>query len=211
MRRLSEKDRHQIGLLLTPSWLSGLVAIVAGLVVSCGVIIAFSVNNSGLQQQLMSWEQTQPQTVVTNPDQALPENDHPTLQGSWPLLLLWSLVGLLVYAIVATILHDLNSAAELRKSLDYVNSRPQTVLATTAEHLLLRLIAAIVAVVFAIFGLHQVIPYAITAAHASAADVASLDGAVYAVVAFGVIVVGVHVQTILLRLSFGRGRVFPGE
>jgi hypothetical protein len=197
-------------MLLSPSWLSGLVAIVSGLVLSAGVIVAFSLNNSAFQQQLLGWQQNQPQQALTTPNQTLTENDRPTLQGSWPLLLLWSVVGLGVYAIVATILHDINRAAELRQSLDYVNARPQTALASTAEHLLLRLIATVVAIVFATFFVRQIVPYVITVAHASASDVLSLDGALYSVLAFSLVVVSVHIQTILLRLALGKARVFPG-
>jgi hypothetical protein len=209
--KLSDEDQHAIKLLLTPSWLSGLVAIVAGLVVSFGVIIVFSLNNSALQQQLLAWEQTQPRSAMTSPYQNLPENDHPTLKGSWPLLLVWGGVGMLVYAAVAIVLHDLGRAEELRESLNYVNARPQTALATTAEHLLLRLIAFVVLVVVAIFCLRQVIPYCITAADASAADFFSLDGGLYALLSFGPIAVSLHVLTILARLSLGRSRVFSSD
>jgi hypothetical protein len=205
---LSQEDRRSLGLLLTPSWLSGLIAVVAALIISAGVIIAFEVNNSALQQQLIAWEQTKPQPALTQPGQSLPENDHPTLQGSWPLLLLWSLVGLLVYIIVAAFIHDLNRAKELRDSLNYVNARPQAALATTAEHVVLRIIAAAVLVVFAAFSLREIVPYCITAAHASASDFWSVDGGLYALLSFALIAISAHVLAVLLRLALGRPRVF---
>ena len=210
MSELSNTDRRQIGLLLGPSWLSGLVAIVLGLVVSLGVVIAFGVNNSGLQQQLMAWQQTQPAHPVVSSQQNLPENDHPTLRGSWPLLLVWSLTGLVVYGIVTAIIRDIGRAEEIRESLDYVNSRPQTLLATTARHVLLRVMAAVLLVAFGSFFLRQIIPYSLTAAHASASDLVSLDAGLYVLLSFGVVVVSLHIQTILLRLALGKTRLFSG-
>jgi len=211
MFKLSEADRRAIGLLLTPSWLSAVAAIAAGLIVSVGVVVAFEFNTSGLQQQLIAWQQNQPQAVLTQPGETLPENDRPTLQGSWPLLLLWSLVGLGVYLIVAALMHQFSRAAELRESLGYVNARPDSTLATTGEHLLLRAIASAVLVVFAAFFLKQLIPYCITASHASAADFWTVDGLLYVFLSFALIALGLHILTILGRLALGRARVFPGN
>jgi amino acid transporter len=209
MFKLSDEDSRQISLLVKPSWISGLVAIVIGLIISVGVIVAFVAHNSVLQQQLLSWEQSQTQPALTTPSQTLPENNHPTLQGSWSLLILWSLAGLVVYVIAASVIHSLARAEELRESLDYVNARPKAMLASTAEHLMLRTIAAIVLVVFGVTFWRQIIPYSILASHASAADVVSLDGGLYALLSFLLIVISVHVQIILLRLTLGRARVFP--
>lgn len=210
MFRLSDEDSRQISLLFKPSWLSGLVAVVIGLTISIGVIVAFEAHNSVLQQQLLAWQQTQAQPALTTPSQTLVQNDHPTLRGSWSLLLLWSLAGVVVYAIAASVIHSLASAEELRESLDYVNARPRAMLASTAEHVLLRTIAAIVLVVFGVTFWRQIIPYSITASHASAADVLSLDGVLYALLSFMLVAISVHVQTMLLRLTLGRARVFPG-
>ena len=208
MPKLSAEDNRLLKLLLTPSWLSGLVAVVAGLTISVGVIVAFEAHNSLLQQQLVSWEQTLPQPALTTPGQAVPQSNRPTAQNSWTLLLLWSLVGLLVYGLVATMVHSIARAEGLRESLKYVHANPRTLLASTAQHLLLRSIAAITLAGFAAAFVKQVVPYGITAAHASAADVMSLDGGLYALLSFALIAVSLHLMTILLRLALGRARVF---
>jgi len=210
MLKLSSEDRRLLGLLLTPSWLSGLVAVVIGLTISVGVIVAFDAHNSQLQQQLMAWQDTQPQPGLATPGQSLPENNRPTLQGSWTLLLLWSLVGLLVYSLVATIIRSFVRAEELRESLDYVNAQRQTILVSTAKHLLLRVIASILLLILAAAFWRQIVPYSIAAAHASDTDLVSLDGSLYALLSFSLIVVSLHVQTILLRMALGRTRVFSG-
>lgn len=208
MSGLSKEDRRLIGLLLTPSWLSGLLAVVIGLIISVGGIATFEAHNSQLQQQLLVWQQSKPQPVLTTAGQTVPENDHPSLKSSWPLFLVWSVAGLVVYAAAVAIVHSFTKAEEFRESLEYVHARPRAALATTAEHLLLRLLATIVLAVFTIAFWHQVVPYSIAAAHASAADLLSLDGGLYALLSFALIAICWHVETVLLRLSLGRARVF---
>lgn len=197
-------------MLLTPSWISGLIVVVVGLAFSIGVITAFEVHNSTLQQQLLGWQVTQPAPALASPGQVVSESNRPTLQGSWSLLLLWSLVGLLVYGMVATIIHSIVRAEGFRRSLRYVHANPATMLASTAEHLLLRAIAAIILVSFTVAFWKLIVPYGITAADASAASVMSFYGVLYALMSFGLIALSMHIQVILLRLAVGRPRVFSG-
>lgn len=208
MFKLSDQDRRLIGILLTPSWLSGLLVIVAGLVVCVGVIAAFEAHNSPIQQQLVAWQQNKPQPALTTPEQVLPENDKPSLRGSWPLLVVWSLIGLVVYAIATTIVGSIARAEQLRESLDDVHARPRDLLESTAEHILLRVVALIILLVLVQIFVKQLLPYSITAAHASAADVLSPSGALYALLSFAMVTISLHVQVIFLRLTVGRVRLF---
>ncbi|MEK7059565.1 MAG: hypothetical protein AAB971_02305 [Patescibacteria group bacterium] len=207
MPSLTKEDRQLLGLLLSASWLSGLVAIVVALLISVGSIVIFEVHNDSLTQQLLSWQQSQPQPALTTPDQ-LVASEKPTLQTSWPLLVVWSLTGLLVYAIAAAILHSLARVEEVRESLDYVNARPKALLASTAEHLLLRVLGAVILVGFVVAFWKLIVPYGITAAHASAADILSLEGVLYALLSFSMVVVSIQAMTISLRLALGKPRVF---
>lgn len=208
MLKLSQHDRTHIAEILKPSWLSGLVAIGVGLAITVGVIVAFSLHSSNVQLQLEAWQHTQPQRTLTTPDQELEENDRPTLQGSWPLIVVWSLIGLVTYTIAIGIIHTLTRAADLKKSLSYVNAKPLSLLAQTAEHFLLRGLAAGIFVGLLVLFFKRIIPYGITAAHASAADVISIDGLLDASLAFTMIALSLHIQTVFLRLSFGKSRLF---
>jgi len=207
MFKLSPEDSRQIGLLLRPSWLSGLVAIVVGLIISVGVVVSFEVHNSLLQQHLVSY-QDKPQPALTAPGQSAPASSHSALASTWPLFLVWSLVGFLVYMMVASIVRFASEAEDLRESLDYVNARPQSVIAATAEHALLRVVAGILLVSFTVAMWKQIIPYSITTSLAGVSNLASLDGGFYALLSFLLIAVSLHVETILLRMSLARARVF---
>jgi hypothetical protein len=206
----SAQDRQHLLALLTPSWLSGLLAVAAGLFLTVGVLLAFSLNNSSIQQQLIAWQANKPQPTqtLTTPNQTLIENDHPTIKGSWPLIVVWSLIGLITYTIAASVMHTIGQAEELRESLDYVNAQPRSLLIVTAEHAAMRLMAAIILIGMVTLFIKESIPYGITAAHASAADVASLSGALDALLAFAVIALSIHLQAIFVRLALGRLRVF---
>ena len=164
MLKLSEEDSRLLGSLFQPSWLSGLVAIAVGLLVSVGVIIAFSAHNSQVQQQLLAWQQNQAQPTLTAPGQNLPENDHPTIQGSWTLLILWGFVGFLAYVLVAAVIHFITKAEEIKESLNYVHAQRRDILATTTEHVLLRLVAAILFIISMSVVYKLIIPYSIAAA-----------------------------------------------
>ncbi len=207
MLRLSPEDSRQLGLLIRPSWLSGLIAVVVGLVISVGVVVSFEAHNSLLQQHLVSY-QDGPQPALTVPGQGAPVSSKSGLSSNWPLLLVWSLVGFLVYLMVASIVRFASEAEGLRESLDYVNAKPKSVIASTAEHALLRVTALILLITFTVAIWRQIIPYSITASLAGVSNLASLDGGLYALLSFLLIAVSLHVETVLLRMSLGRARVF---
>lgn len=207
MPKLSQDDTQALLKVLTPSWLSGLVAVLVGLTLTAGVIVGFSMNNSVINQQLAAWQQDQPEPDRTEPGEYL-ETPQPTLQTTWPLMVVWAVIGFFVYSVAAAVIRSLTRAAELKASLKYVNAQPDIVLKTAVEHILLRLVAGIVLVVLATVFIQQVVPYAITAALASAGDLVSVTGVAYALLAFTVLVLGLHLQAIFLRLTFGRIRIF---
>lgn len=206
MTPIGNKNRKTISALLSPSWLSGMIAVLAGLFLTIGVIAVFSANTSSVQRQLSSWQQNQPDKPLHTG--ALTVEEKPSLKNSWPLLLVWTIIGLVVYAIAGSIVHSISEAEEIHESLGYVNARPDAIIKLTVEHIVLRVLAAIVFGVLVSLFFKSVIPYSITAAHASASDLLSGTGVLYAFLAFAMVAVSLHLQTIFLRMSFGRPRLF---
>lgn len=197
-----------VSLILRPSWLSGLIAVIAGLVVSIGVIVVFSLSSSDVQQQLLIWQHSQPTRALTTPDQVLAQSDKPTFSGSWPLLVFWSGLGLVVYFVATNVARSIHNAETFRESLSYVNVKKQSLIRIETEVVLVKTVVAVLWVVFTVMFFKKVIPYSITAAHASAADVLSLQGLTYAFLSFMSIAVSVQLHTIFLRLLAGRVRIF---
>lgn len=193
--------------LLEPSWLSGLIAVIAGLVVTIGVILAFSFNNSQIQQQLTGLQNTTAPTL-TLPGQNPPGGTKNSLQNTWPLLGFWAIIGFVVYFVVETVAQGVHNLEELREEMGYVHAQRDILLKTAVEYLLIRLLTVIVWLFFIEVFFKRIIPYSILAAHASTADLHSGQSFIYALVSFFMITASLHLHTIFLRLSLRRTRVF---
>jgi hypothetical protein len=193
--------------LLTPSWLSGLIAIVAGLVVVVGVGLAFSSTGGALQQQLIDLQNTKQQSTLTVPGQTIdaPKN---SLQTSWPLLAFWAVIGLIVYFIVEEVIAIGRNTSELKAELGYVHASRQRLIRGTVQRLAVRIGALVLWLVFIEVFFKRIIPYSITAAQAATADLVSLQGLYYELLAFTMIALSFHIHTIFLRIVVRKPRVF---
>jgi hypothetical protein len=207
MTHWKSEDRRLLGMLLSPSWLSGFVVVLVGLGITVGTIVTFSFDTSVVQQQLLSWQQHQPSHALTTPDQIVAD-PKPTLRDTWPLLLVWSAVGLLVYALAINVIQALSNAEKLRVTMDYVNASPKAMMHSAIEHFILRFLAGLSTVGLLWLFFHHTVPYSITAAHASAVEPVSLAGVVYALLSFGIVVFNLHLVVIFARLTVGRVRIF---
>jgi hypothetical protein len=194
--------------LLTPSWLSGLVAIMAGLAMSVGVIVAFHVANNSFRQQLTALSQTQQhQQTLTQPGE-LPPAQNNSLQANVPVLVLFAFAGVAIYSIATGLVNSVRSLAQIRREINYVNARPKSLLKEFSEQAGLRLGALLVWALFTTVFVRRIIPYAITSAHASAVTVLSVSGIKDAFFAFIVVTLSMHLHAIFLRLVSRRVRVF---
>lgn len=207
MNIFTRENSRAVGMLLEPSWLSGLVAVVGGLIVTVGVLLVFAFNSTVVQQQVLSWEHSHSQTELTATGQVVPPNVKPTLASTWPLLIVWGAVGLLVYFIMMTIVHAISEAKFLKDSLEYVNARPNMIIEKVLEHTALRLIAAVILILLIRLFVRDALPYSITAAHV-ASDTHSLRGILYEVLSFASVTFMLQLLTVFLRLSFGKARIF---
>lgn len=200
--------------LLTPSWLSGLIAIVIGLVVTAGVIVAFSFTSSEFSQQLATWQQTRvkPTPVLTTVGQAPPTVENASsLQSNWPLLAVWGFIGLAVYFIAVEIIGVIRTTSEIRAEMDYVNIQRESLLKDTLAHLGLRLGALALWLGFTILFFKRLIPDAIAAAHQSASHTSTFYGLAQALLAFAIVVISLHLHAVFLRLTLRRARAFSSS
>lgn len=203
-------SKRDLNLLLTPSWLSGLIVVAAGLVLTVGVVLAFSFNNSQIQQQLVGLQNTVSPSL-TLPGQTPPGGGNNSLQNTWPLLGFWAVVGLVVYLVVETVAKSVRQAMELRHEMDYVHARRDLIAKTAAEFVLIRAVAAVILLVLVQLFFKKALPYSITAAHAAASDLRSPGALLDALLAFSLVAVSLHVMVIFLRLSLRRARIFSNN
>jgi hypothetical protein len=180
-------NRHRLKLLLTPSWLSGLLAFVLGFIFSVGIIVAFNFNNSAFQRQLKTYEDTShTQATLTLPGETPPEVQN-SLQNTWPLIAFWGMIGLAVYFVVEFFI----------KGIDNV------------QYLIVRFVSAVVWLVFLDYFIKRIIPYAIQASDNSVTKTASIEIKIlYGLLSFTLITVGLHINVIFLRLALMKTRIF---
>src|ERR1700752_1631483 len=94
-----KNNQKILGILLTPSWLSAVICITSGLLASIGIITVLAYTHSSARQEAIAWGPIKIQQPLTTPDQSEPGNDRPTLNNSWPLMVVWGLTGAVAYTI----------------------------------------------------------------------------------------------------------------
>jgi hypothetical protein len=206
MTKITTEDIKYMRAVLAPSWLSGLVVVLSGLIVTAGAIITFSLNNSAFKQDLIGWEQSHANTGLSVTGQSL-QPVNPTLANSWPLILVWAVVGLVTYIIAAAIIRFILETIQLRQQLDYVHANPRLMVEYIIEHLVMRLIAALLLVTLVMLFVYHTLPYVISASRISV-NSWSLNAAPYVAISFILTALCAYAGSILLRLTLGKKRVF---
>lgn len=204
------RNSRLLRLFLTPSWISALLSICAGLAVLTGVFFMAQYDGSSYQQQIYEARSSN-KTVDLNNETVIIDDDldEATLANSAPLLIIWSIVGLVVYMFAAGIVRAFQNAAELKTELDYVNVSRDNLLKQAFGHLALRIVIAATWIIFIVFFFNAILPYSIAAAKAASVEgILSLTGLSYALLSLLVMALGVHINAIMFRLLMFKPRVF---
>ena len=199
---------RQLWQVLTPSWFSGVAAIVTSLVAVLGTIIVTNYQGSSLQQQLFEAKTSggsaaglDYQNITNN----LAQNH---VIGNLPLFLFWAALGVIVYLLATSLWGGLSNAEELREELDYVNAPRHWIVRTVLVHLLVRLVVVLVWVAYLQLFLKVLLPYVLAVSHVAATNSLSLSGVGYAVLGLAVAFVALQAHSVLLRLFLLKVRVF---
>jgi hypothetical protein len=205
MLKLTTEDRHFLRAVLSLSWLSGLVIVLSGLIVTGGSIITFELNQSAFKQELLLWMQSHSDNTISVSGQST-QTVNPTLANSWPLILVWAAVGLLIYMIAASIVRAVIGTIEFERELDYVHANPHSMLKNIIEHIVMRLVAGVFLITLVILFMYHTLPYVISAGRTSAANFWSATGIENAVISFALTALCAYAASILLRLTLGKER-----
>ena len=200
-------DIKIIKLLLTPSWLSGLIAITGGLVVVAVVVVAFAISANHFSLQLLKLQDTNSSPVITLPNQANDNSVNTSLSTTWPLAVFWGIVGLVVFFFIETMVSSAQKINQFNQELNYVNAKRDLIIKMTIENLLLKTISAVVWLFYLNIFLKLIIPFAITESHLCASQIRNWHGLVHGLIAFVIMAVSLHLMAIFLRLIFKRPRL----
>lgn len=196
-------ERRLLLLLLRPSYISALVAIlIVVLVLGSAVLTALYWSDGAIASALQS---------ISASNQSIIENDQTT--GESPvsavlLFLFWALIGLAVYYVVIGIAHALSEVREVRASISDVNANRASFLRTFAEKTGTRLLGLVLLFTAVALLLRTVLPYSLQLGQTLTLDIQSFGLLILSGV---MLLVVLHVITIAMRLIVLRPRLFSSE
>jgi hypothetical protein len=197
--------------ILLPTWLSGLIAITVGVVVTSLAVLLTREGNT-VQQSLLGLQHVYVQSSVGSSVQTVGDNFAKNKYLNNVLLfLLWGSAGLVIYSILQSILREFSRANELLRRLDYVNADRHGIIRSVATRTAIRLAAFVCWWLLVRLTIFRVIPYTIAAAHTSALSLADASAWLHTVEAAVGCMLCVHALTVLLRLSLLRVRLLGSD
>lgn len=202
-------DKRWLRLLITPSWMSLLVSACCALGLVIGVIFASNYQGTSYQQQVSEIRAQQINAQFSNDDAEFNGLEGNTFMDIAPLLVMWGVIGIVIYFFAVAIVQSLQHAAEFKTELGYVNASRDEMFRTALLHLGIRIVVAGLWLLFILLFFNQIVPYAVNSVlAASAIGLLSLEGLLYLLLATVSIIVGMYIYTILLRLLFLKPRIF---
>ena len=206
---IEKRDLRLLGLLLTPSWLSGLISISCALTITIGVIAITSFKGSGIQQSLFTYQAGQDkQPNLTYTYQSVGDSfSTSAIVSDISLFVFWGLVGLACYMLVANVIRAFQEANKVRQELDYVHADRKKILRSACLHFGVRIIVILVWGIFIKLTLRVLLPYSIATAHAAALGPLNASNLLWATLSLTVIMLTAHINTVMLRLLFLRARL----
>lgn len=197
--------------LLAPSGFNGTVAIVFAASLFFGSVILTTYRDIlplGMQASYVLYQHSSLGPAARAISLRIAQN---RLLSSSPLFIFWSLVGLVCYSFVMTLLRGVDNATHVAQEFGYVHSVRSKLVKDIALRTAIR-VSALVAWVFLFhFLLYTLIPYTIATAQLSATNAGNWAAWGRGLLAVGGLVCGLHVLTVLLRLMVLRPRLIHSD
>ncbi len=198
-------DRRLFVLLLIPSWLSGIIAVIAGVGVAVGTIVLAHYRGSSVQVDFLRYRSGGTVSDFETVSSGLQANK---LIANLPLLMFWGLVGLVVYLFAINIIEVVKNTAQLTEELGYAHVNRRRLVWDAAKRLLVRLLVIALWVPYILFFFHRLLPYCISNMTLASAKLPSFPGLMHTLLVVVIMVLAIHAHTVLLRLLFLRPRLF---
>lgn len=198
---------NKIWQLITPSWLSGLIAGIASMAIVIGVIVISQYQSSELRQELFEAHQANTVTSTFGFKTITDNLAQYDIINNAPLFLFWAGIGIVVYFFAVSIMGALSSAVEMEQELEYVNAPRERLIKAAALKTVIRLVLLGLWLAYLQLFLHILLPYVLGAAHVAATSTRA-TGMLYAMLAVGILFLSIQGHVMLIRLVVLRTRVF---
>lgn len=193
----------KIILLLTPSWPSGLVAIVGATIIVASNYFRSRSDIGALAEGIQGF-QTLAGPIYHRLTDSLAHNN---LASNLPLLLFWAAVGAAVYVVAVRLFTAFSDTAALEQTMFYSNVKRDSFLESLAVSYGLRLAALFSWFIYCAIFFKSILPMATTAAR-NAAQVGTLAHNTGLLGTTLGLVLALHLHVIFARLIMLRLRVF---
>ncbi|CAN5140047.1 hypothetical protein BH09PAT3_BH09PAT3_0500 [soil metagenome] len=202
------KNNKNALLLLTPSWITNVVGVALGVLVTAGVIVLSRYQGSELRQQIFDVKANTPTNSSAASYQSVADNiANNNFLAAAPLLIVWACVGLVVYFFAMSIARSFGEAFQLHDQLEYVHSSRSDLIKEALLHLVIRALAVLGWFLFIKLSLSILVPYALAAANIASQSL-SLSNIGYALLAVIVLYVDICIHAVFLRLIVLKPRLF---
>jgi hypothetical protein len=192
-------------ILLTPSWLSGLVDVSIAVLLTAVTIVATIYQTSSIRLDYLQYQAGHVASTYESVNNRLSENN---FVSNLPLLIFWSLVGLIVYLFAANIFTAIHNTAELKTELQFVHTDRKKLLWTAMVHLLIRGCVLVAWIIYILFTIHRIFPYCVALAITASGHNGLVMNTEYALLGTVVGAVALHLHVILMRLLLLKPRSF---
>jgi hypothetical protein len=201
-------DNHKLWVaLLTPSWLSGLVVVIASLAVMVITLVTLNFPGSSLQI-ILNDQKSNVQSGLGTTSSTINNNfSSSELISDIPLFVLWGCVGLLTYSFATSVGNAFRTAHDFRAELHFTNLNRRQLLRHAWRRLSARIVMLAIWFLLIHFTIHIILPYAVALTQFAGGTVGLANTLLNAGMAFVVLTFCLHLHTIMLRLIFLKPRI----
>lgn len=198
-----------IGVLLTPSWLSGFVSVVTSSGLAIFSVALAHYKGSDTQLQFYNYNAQRSHEISQTIGRVLDSNQ---LISNLPLLVFWCLVGIVVYLFASNVASAFRQAADLRDQLThFAHISRRSLVRSAGERFGLRLTILLLWIPYLLFFFNQLVPYLIALALSASFELTTVGGIGYLLFAILIGSVGLHLHVVLLRLLILRPRLSSSD
>ncbi len=150
----------ELRIMLTPSWLSGLLSVASGIIVIGVESLVVHLKGSSLEQLILAIHSVG--GIAAGSYQSITSNlDNIAVINDLPLFILWAGVGSIVYVFAVKVYRGFTSVADTEERMHYVHANSKAVLKEALTHLAVRLLALAILIAMVLAFIHIALPYSL--------------------------------------------------
>lgn len=207
---MSDSRLSQIGNLISPSLLSGLLTIFLSLGVLAISLFSYT-SGSGLIYDYLFGPNSSAELIRSASGSVDAFTN--TVFGNSTLnkilfFCFWMVIGLIVYLILYLVFKGTSEAAQDIQEAGYVNSRGKELLRAIETRLAVRTVVIVIWAVYWVFFVKTLVPFSILSGRVGGAAFPAPNGWIYSGLGLIVLVLSIHIHLIFLRLTALKLRLF---